>query len=117
HLRDPVDDRLRPDLVERDPLELGGVESPNHGALFEQGLGERSAVGRLGQEEVVPAHVLGSTRDDRTYVRSGATGYHGPPWGFGRGCGRRRTAAGRPRPTTKRSGGPAAARRSAAQTC
>src|SRR6185312_10101605 len=38
-LGDLVDDRLRVDLVERDPAELWRVEPPYDGALLEQGNG------------------------------------------------------------------------------
>src|SRR6266542_5228918 len=51
-----IDDRLGPDLVERDPAELRGVESANDRALLEEGQGHAPLARSLHQPEVVPAH-------------------------------------------------------------
>src|SRR5438094_4513888 len=61
-----IDDGLRPDLVERDPTELRGVERSDHGALLEELRRQLGFAVEHRQPEVVPAH---PTDEDRTYVR------------------------------------------------
>src|SRR5262249_38279449 len=71
-LGDLVDDRLRPDLVERDAAELGRVELPHDGTLLEHRNGDAAvgwAIGRdLGDGEVVPTHCCPSKLGPRTLV-------------------------------------------------